>query len=107
MNDTNISLCKLINQLHGIKTVCHKSDLNKSLQRKFDRIDQSLIELGLYTHDPLNEEYDFTRLDCDASISGDKEENLKIVEVIKPLIYSKENGSNVILQKALVIVEGS
>jgi len=76
------------------------------LSRKFDRTKKYFEEIDLYIHDPLGEDYSDTRIDCEATISGDSTNDLKIVEVIKPLIFNREGGQNVIIQRAVVIVEG-
>jgi hypothetical protein len=69
---------------------------------------------GLIYHDPKGENYDETRIDCEANISGTSVENLEIVEVIKPMIIyryksvdsltSAEVIKPFIVQKAVVIV---
>lgn len=82
------------------------SEENQSLSRRFQRIKKSFEELNLFVHNPIGEDYSETRLDCEASISGESSENLKIIEVIKPLVYFKHEGDNELIQRALVIAEG-
>jgi len=106
MTDIQTAYCNILNQIHSIRNVVNKTDLHTSLQRKFDRIKDNFETLNIYVHDPISESYDDTRIDCEASIAGENLENLAIVEVIKPIIYFKESDSNLILQKAVVIVEG-
>lgn len=105
MNDTQQVLCKIINQLFQIKEKVNASDDSNGMQRKFDRIHTYLEELNLHVHNPIGESYDDTRLDCEATISGDSINNLEIVEVIKPIIYLKSDG-NTLLQRGVVIVKG-
>lgn len=64
-------------------------------------------DINLTYHNPIGEDYNETRTDCDASIAGKKTENLKIVDVIKPIIRISYKGLNRIIQKAVVIVEAS
>jgi hypothetical protein len=40
-------------------------------------------------------------------VAGDHSDNLRIVEVIKPIIYFQQDGRNQIVQKAVVITETS
>ena len=63
--------------------------------------------ISLTYHDPIGEDYNETRTDCQASIAGEKTENLKIVDVIKPIIRISQNGMNRIIQRAIVVVEAS
>lgn len=64
---------------------------------------------GLIYHNPINEHYNETRTDCEASISGMSPDNLVIVDVIKPIIYYSyiENGTTykTIVQKGIVVAE--
>ncbi len=106
MQESYGTLCKIINEIHGIAAKTIAVEASRPLQRKFDRIKRHFEDLNIHVHDPIGEDYSLTRLDCEASISGDATENLKIIEVIKPVIYLKEKGANEILQRALVIVEG-
>ena len=103
MTDTQDVLCNIINQIFQIELKCKQELDSKGLQRKFKRINQHFGELNIKMHDPLGEAYDDTRIDCEATISGDDMEDLKIIEVIKPIIYYKE-VENVILQRGVVIV---
>lgn len=103
MTETQSVLCNIINQIFQIEQKCNQELESKGLQRKFRRIDQHLQELELEVHNPIGENYDDTRLDCEATISGDDTDNLKIIEVIKPIVYHKGNH-NTILQRAVVIV---
>ena len=61
--------------------------------------------ISLTYHDPTGEDYNETRTDCCASIAGEKTDNLKIIDVMKPIIRISDNGINRILQKAVVIVK--
>ena len=97
--------CKIINHLHGIESKVMEMEETESLQRRFDRMHSCFEELELHIHNPLNEQYDETRIDCEATIIGDSVDNLHVVEVIKPIIYNRIEGQNHILQRAVVIVE--
>lgn len=61
--------------------------------------------VGLVYHNPIGEDYSETRTDCEASIAGTGTENLKIKEVIKPIIYSQEGGIKRLVQKGIIVVE--
>lgn len=105
LNQKSITL--LINQIFEIEKKSANSDLEKSLSRNFDRIKNTLENSGYRYHNPLGEKYDLTRLDCEAMISGNETDNLKIVEVIKPIIYWNDGSGNTIIQKGVVVTESS
>ena len=106
MDASSSTLCKIINQIFAIETKLGEATHQAALTRKFQRITKHFEELDLYIHNPKGEAYDETRLDCEASISGDQIEHLVITEVIKPIIYYKKEDVNEILQRAIVVVEG-
>jgi hypothetical protein len=109
----------LLNQLFEIEQKVIKLEEQNSISRNIDRLKnyfendalESGIEYqgfsidGLYYHNPVGEKYNETRLDCDATISGTGHENLKIIEVIKPIIFAKSGNTRMVLQKAVVIVQ--
>ena len=101
------SITSLINQIFEIEKKSANSNLEKSLSRNFDRIKNTLENAGYRYHNPLGEKYDLTRLDCEAMISGEETNNLKIVEVIKPIIYWDDENRNTIIQKGVVITENN
>lgn len=103
LNDAHIK--SLFNQLFEIEKKVKNQPNERSINRNLKRLKSTFEELGYQSHDPLGEKYDLTRLDCEAMISGEDADNLKIVEVIKPIIYLKNEAGNTILQKAVVITE--
>lgn len=108
INDMNHNtLCTIINQFHSIETKIKSENSSSFYQRRFDKINMAWEDLGLTVLSPLGENYDETRTDCEASIAGDSVDNLKITEVIKPIIYYKENNENVLIQQGVVIVESN
>jgi len=107
MQEQHKSLCNIINQIHSLEAKLMSSDEHKTLDRRFQRIKKSFEDMNLFIHNPIGEAYTETRLDCEASISGESSENLKIIEVIKPVIYFKNEDDNEIIQRAVVIAEGA
>ena len=105
-----------INQIFDIEKKAANLKEENSIQRNTNKL-KSLIDEGIFQgnsftfHNPLGEKYDETRGDCDADIAGSTVENLKIVEVIKPIIFytyqENEKTLKVIAQRALVLVESS
>ncbi|QEM07643.1 hypothetical protein DIU31_030625 [Mucilaginibacter rubeus] len=109
----------LLNQLFEIEQKVVKIEEQNSIARNIERLKnyfendalESGIEYqgfsisGLYYHNPLGEKYNETRLDCEATISGTSHENLKIIDVIKPIIFAKSGNSRLVVQKGVVIVQ--
>jgi hypothetical protein len=106
MNERTEVLIKMMNQFFDLrKKLVAKSELN-SFQRTLDRINDYFGELGLTMHDPVGEQYDETRTDCEANIAGITTDKLIISEVIKPIIYfCSEDNRNIIVQRGVVIVQ--
>ena len=88
----------IINQLSVLED---KIGRTEDHERCFNRIKQSLLEIGYNYSSPLNEPYRDTRTDIDATIIGESNGSLIITKVIKPII-SKDAQ---ILQRGVVVVE--
>ncbi|MBL3658047.1 hypothetical protein [Fulvivirga sediminis] len=96
----------IINQVHEVNQKLEtKGDLI-NVSRNISRIKHHLEELGYTFHNPINEDYNDTRTDCEANIIGDfTEGKMYISKVIKPIIFTETNNAPNIIQKAVVIVE--
>lgn len=104
MNDDFI--VQLINQIHDLDKKASAKE-EKSLLRNINRIKELIQEEGFLILNPIGEAFDDTRTDCEASIAGDQTEKLKIVEVIKPVVYKKSSqGEATLIQRGIVIAEG-
>jgi hypothetical protein len=99
-------LIKLVNQVFDLeKKVVSKPDGNL-FSRNFERIRESLSEIGFWVHNPYGESYNETRTDCEATIAGNFADKLVITEVIKPIIYYKLNDNEKhLVQRGVVIAE--
>jgi hypothetical protein len=107
----------LVNQVFEIEKkislLVEENSIIRNLNKLKELIENELFKgvgiIGLSYYNPMGENYNETRTDCEASISGVGSDNLVIVEVIKPIIYLSfyENHMNVkkIIQKAVVVVE--
>lgn len=101
----------MLNQLFELEQKVEKLQETNSLRRNIDKL-KNYFETealsdgqGLIYYNPIGESYGVTRTDCDATISGESHENLEIIEVIKPVIYYRYGKSQMIVQKAVVIVQ--
>jgi hypothetical protein len=99
------SIIKIANQLFEIEKKSAGREEFAPISRNIKRMRDTVEELGYAYKDPTGEPYNETRTDCEASISGSSISNLYISETIKPLVYKIDSGINMIVQKAVVIVE--
>ena len=95
----------ILNHLFLLERKIDKLENPSSLKRHIDRIYEEFSELGYVSENPMGQPYSETRTDCEASIAGESLENLVIVEVVKPLVRARLDGSSTrILQRAVVVV---
>lgn len=97
----------IINQTFDLERKAEKITEKNSMNRNFQRLKDKYREIGFEVHDPLGEAFNETRTDCEASITGSSTQNLRITEVIKPIIRLQQGGAMIIVQKAVVLVEGN
>jgi hypothetical protein len=115
-NKDSQTLLDLINQIFEVEKKVNALIEPNSISRNVEKL-KSILEAGLFSekgrtemvgyvyHNPLGEDYNETRIDCDATISGVDTDNLIIVEVIKPIIRYKNGQMTSIVQKAVVIAQ--
>jgi hypothetical protein len=116
------SILTVLNQLYEVEQKLKKSDSATSIGRNLAKMKDALGEEGLpgqdadggqtritlAYEDPMGQPYKETRTDVEATVSGDRTENLVVVEVIKPIIRAfwkdgqRENSR--IVQQGVVIV---
>ena len=109
-----------INQVFEIEKKANQLQEVNSIQRNVNKL-KDLFEneffknhqgsSGLSYLNPIGEVYNDSRTDCDVSISGTSIDNLKIIEVIKPIIYysyiDDEKIIKTIVQKGIVVAEST
>lgn len=69
-------------------------------ERQLNRIHAALEEEGYQYICPLGQPYRETQTDVEATIGGEGLANLKIIQVVKPIIYYQSK----LVQKGIVIV---
>lgn len=105
----------LVNQIFEIEKKAAQIQESNSIQRNVNKLKEILENdiggqsggepQGFIYYNPLGEDYNETRTDCEASIAGTRTDNLEIIEVIKPIIRYRKGGMNIIVQKAVVVVQ--
>ncbi len=61
--------------------------------------------LSFFYEDPTGEDFQETRTDLQATISGKGTEDLKVIEVVKPIIRHGRRELSRVVQKGIVVVE--
>ena len=97
---------QIINQVFELEKKVAKLSEPHTMARNIERIRNNFIEIGLEIEDPIGQAFNETRTDCEASIAGSSTDNLRITDVIKPIIRLRQGGGTFIVQKGVVIVEG-
>ncbi len=99
------SYMQIINQLVEIKQKIKQENLEEKFERNFNRVFSVIEDEGYIYRYPLGEKYTETHTDCEATIVGRETRNMIVTQVIKPIIYKKNPGGIVLVQKGIVIVE--
>ncbi|AUC77700.1 hypothetical protein [Olleya sp. Bg11-27] len=97
-------MLEIINQVFSIQLKSNKEDLTL-FNRNIDRINHEFEALGFHIINPLGQTYRNEMTDVEANITGDFKSKMKIVKVLKPIVYKKTNEENTLVQKGIVIVE--
>ncbi len=96
---------KVLNNLCDIerKLLIHGDPGNA--RRNVDRIKETFEAANIFYEDPMGESFTETRTDLEASITGVDTENLRVVEVIKPIVRCGDKNYSRVIQKGIVVVE--
>ena len=94
----------ILNQLFQLEAKLSRRDDADSLFRHIGRIRELIADAGLAYENPLGQRYCETRTDCDATLVGPATGDLRIVEVIKPVVLWRQSDDELVVQRAVVIV---
>jgi len=97
-------MLEIINQIFSIELKSTKEDLT-IFNRNIDRIYHEFEALGFHIINPIGKTYRNEMTDVEANINGDFNGKMKIVKVLKPIVYKKTDGDTTLVQKGIVIVE--
>jgi hypothetical protein len=98
-------LLTMLNQVFEIEKKLSLHGDPNNLGRNVNRSKDAMEELSFFYENPIGEDFQETRTDLEATISGKGTEGLKIVEVIKPIIRCGRRDLSRIVQKGIVVVE--
>lgn len=76
-----------------------------NVRRNIERIKETIEEIKVFCEDPMGQSFSETRTDLEATISGEGSDNLKVIEVIKPIIRVGDRNFSRVVQKGIVIVQ--
>jgi hypothetical protein len=76
-----------------------------NVRRNVERIRETIEEVKVFYEDPMGQSFSETRTDLEATITGEGSDNLKVVQVIKPIIRVGNRDVSRVLQKGIVIVQ--
>lgn len=74
-------------------------------KRNVERIKETFEDERVFYEDPMGQSFSETRTDLEATITGEGSDNLKVVEVIKPIIRVGDRNFSRVVQKGIVIVQ--
>jgi len=76
-----------------------------NVKRNVERIKETFEDEKVFYEDPMGQAFTETRTDLAATITGEGADNLKVVEVIKPIIRVGDKSFSRVVQKGIVIVQ--
>jgi hypothetical protein len=105
MSEAERRLLVVLNQVFEIEKKLSLHGDPNNLGRNINRIKDAMEELSFFYEDPTGQDFQETRTDLEATISGKGTEGLKVVEVIKPIIRVGQRDLSRVVQKGIVVVE--
>ena len=99
---------RTLNNLYDVERKLTTSSNPGNVSRNIEQMKEALTEgFHLFYEDPSGQTFSETRTDLEATIAGSGTENLKVVEVIKPIIRYGDPASSRVVQKGVVVVKES
>ena len=99
MSEGERRLLTVLNQIFEIEKKLSLHGDPNNLGRNINRTKDAIEELGFFYEDPIGQDFQETRTDIEATISGKGTEQLKIVEVIKPIVRYGQRALSRVVQK--------
>ncbi len=99
----------VLNQVFEIEKKLASLDDREKLSRPLEKIKTAFDseDMQFLIDDPIAQKYDITRTDVETTIVGIGHDNLKIIEVFKPIIKITSNGVSRVIQKGVVIASST
>lgn len=98
---------QVLNNLCDIERKLAASGDPLNAHRNVERIKEAFEAQQIFYEDPMGQDFNETRTDLEASISGVGADNLKVVEVIKPIVRCGTKNLSRVVQKGIVVVQSN
>ncbi len=96
---------QVLNNLYEIENKLKRIEDPGNALRNVVRMKEALASAHVFYEDPFGQSFVETRTDLEVTISGTETENLRVVEVIKPIIRYGDASYSRVVQKGIVIVQ--
>ena len=97
----------LLNNLFEIEKKIEMSSEHSNLKRNVDRMKELLADQKVFFENPMGERFSETRTDLEAKITGTCTDDLRVIDVIKPIIRVGDRALSRVVQKGIVVVEST
>ena len=95
----------LLNNLFEIEKKIQINSEHTNLKRNVDRMKEIFADQKVFFENPLGESFSETRTDLEATITGTSTDDLRVIDVIKPIIRVGDRSFSRVVQKGIVVVE--
>ena len=96
---------QVLNNLYEIENKLSRAGDPGNALRNVARMKEALASAHVFYEDPFGQSFVETRTDLEVTISGNETENLRVVEVIKPIIRIGDASYSRVAQKGIVVVQ--
>lgn len=96
---------QVLNNLYEVENKLSRAGDPGNALRNVARMKEALASAHVFYEDPFGQSFVETRTDLEATISGAGTENLRVVEVIKPIIRAGDASYSRVVQKGIVVVQ--
>ena len=95
----------LLNNLFEIEKKIQVNSEHTNLKRNVERMKEIFADQKVFFENPLGESFSETRTDLEATITGTSTDDLRVIDVIKPIIRVGDRSFSRVVQKGIVVVE--
>lgn len=97
----------VVNHLYEVETKLRRQGDSSSALRNVEKMKDAIASEGVFFEDPFGQDFKETRTDLEATITGEGTEQLRVVEVIKPIIRIGNSELSRVVQKGIVVVQAT
>jgi hypothetical protein len=95
----------LLNNLFEMEKKLEISSEHSNLKRNVDRMKELFADQNIFFENPMGERFSETRTDLEATITGTGTDDLRVIDVIKPIIRVGNQSLSRVVQRGIVVVE--